>query len=71
MQKGGGLMVMKIFYTRHIFARQLDMLSEGEYKLLGTVRLNSVDNVNQNAFEEGIVLLKPAERGSWLLVQVS
>lgn len=66
----GRLMVMDNFYTRPVLARQLHVLSDGDCKILGTVRFTNVDGINRPALKEAIEDLKHAPRGEWRLVQV-
>ena len=64
----GRLFVTDNFYTRHALGKQLLRLTDGEARLLGTVRMNVVDAVNRPAIKKGIECLQRSERGSWLLV---
>lgn len=63
------LMAMNNFYTRHTLARQLHILSDGECKFVGTVRLNNIDAVNKRAVREAVETLKTAKNGEWRLCQ--
>lgn len=65
----GRLVIMDNFYTRHLLARQLAKLSDKEFAVLDTVRLNNVDYINSQAIKTALEQLKTAERGEWRLRQ--
>lgn len=61
---------MDDFYTRHVLARQLFCLSDGECGVLGTVRITNIDGINRSALKEAIEELKYSRRGEWRLFEV-
>lgn len=63
-------MVIDNFYTRHFLSCQLDRLSDGECKVLGSVRFSNIDSVNRAALKEAIESLKHEELGERRLDQV-
>ncbi len=62
-------LVMDNFYTRHVLARQLKILSDEDIRIIGTVRFNNVDAVNRPHLKEALSQISTKPRGSWLLVQ--
>lgn len=68
-QLQGRFVVTDNFYTRHVLGRQIKSFTDGEVKLLGTVRLNSVDTANRSVIKEATSLMKDKPRGSCLLFQ--
>jgi hypothetical protein len=56
------------FYTRHILASSLKAVTEGEYRLIGTVRFSNVETTNHHYLKTAIQQLKESLRGSWLIV---
>lgn len=69
-KQGGRFFVMDNFYTRHLQGRQLDIMSDCECKILGTVRFNNVDGPNRPALKDAIESLRNASPGDWRRVQV-
>lgn len=66
----GRLYVTDNFYTRHVFAKQLLLFTDGEAEMLVPIRMKTVDGVNIVGIKYGIKILGHSERGSWLLVHV-
>ena len=66
----GSIDVTDNFYTRHKLAQQLIKVTDGEMKMIGTVRLNLVDGVNRVNIKEAQGKLKDSERGHWALCEV-
>ncbi|ETK88251.1 hypothetical protein L915_07477 [Phytophthora nicotianae] len=66
--RGRRLLVSDNFYTRHTYARAIDAFTDGDVRVLGTVRLNLVDKHNKVAFEPAVECIAKQERGSWELV---
>ncbi|ETM97605.1 hypothetical protein PPTG_20034 [Phytophthora nicotianae INRA-310] len=65
---GRRLMVSDNFYTRHLLARALLKFTDGEARLLGTVRLNLVDKWNRKELTAAVARVSEIERSSWELV---
>lgn len=63
------ILFMDNFYTRHILANQLELLSEGDIRVIGTVLFNNVDSVNRPRLKEAYSTIASKPRGYWLLVQ--
>lgn len=57
------------FYTRHILASSLKKITDGEARLIGTVKFTNVDATNRKYLSNAIVEMKDAERGAWKLVR--
>ena len=57
------------FYTRHTLAKVLKDITDGEARLIGTVKYTNVDATNRTYLVEGIASMKDAPRGSWKLIQ--
>ncbi|GMF33858.1 unnamed protein product [Phytophthora lilii] len=65
---GRRLLVSDNFYTRHTYAPAVEAFTDGEVRLLGTVRMNLVDRFNKFALEPVIKRIAVQERGEWELV---
>ncbi|ETL80246.1 hypothetical protein L917_19249, partial [Phytophthora nicotianae] len=65
---GRRVLVTDNFYTRHTYARVIDLFTDGEVRLLGTVRMNLLDRFNKFALEPAVERIITQERGSWELV---
>lgn len=59
----GRLIKMDSYITRHVLARKLHVLSDGECKVLGTMRVTNVDRINRPALKDSIESLKHADSG--------
>ena len=57
------------FYTRHNLAISLKAITDGECRLVGTVKFTNVDSTNRYYLFKAIEQLKNSPRGSWLLVR--
>jgi hypothetical protein len=57
------------FYTSHRVAKALKTFTDGEARLIGTVRLNTVDCTNRYHLVKAIEMIETKDRGSWALVQ--
>ena len=66
---GKRVVFMDNFYTRHPLARKIKQLTNNEIKVIGTVKLNSLDAYNKKNITEAIERMKTALNGDWLLVQ--
>lgn len=64
-QMEGRLVIMDNNLTRHLLARQLNVLTDRVMKVLGTVFLNTLDAVNCPNIWKALNELQHAERGSW------
>ena len=56
------------FYTRHSFAKLLKLLTDGEIRILGTMRFNYVDKWSKSIIKESIKRVSNADRGTWELI---
>ena len=56
------------FYTRHVLAKCLKRMTDGEARVIGTVKFTNVDATNRFFLTQAIQQLKDADRGSWKLV---
>ncbi len=56
------------FYTRHNLAHALKIMTDGEARMIGTVRLSLVDATNRYWLEQAVKMISKKERGSWCLV---
>ncbi|ETL86097.1 hypothetical protein L917_14450, partial [Phytophthora nicotianae] len=65
---GRRLVVSDNSYTRHTFAHALQMFTDGETHLLGTVRINLVDKWNKPGVAAAIQRVDKGARGGWELV---
>ncbi|RLN74357.1 hypothetical protein BBJ28_00008624 [Nothophytophthora sp. Chile5] len=65
---GRRLIVSDNYYTRHILARALLVLTDGEVRTIGTCRMNYVDRWNKPSVVEAVQSMKGKPRGSWTLV---
>ena len=66
---GKRIVFMDNFYTRHPLARKIKQLTNNEIKVIGTVKLNSLDTYNKTNVVKAIEMMKDMPLGSWLLVQ--
>jgi hypothetical protein len=57
------------FYTRHSLAAALGKFTDGEAKIVGTIKFTNLDATNHYRVSQGIEQLKGANRGEWVLVQ--
>ena len=57
------------FYTRHVLAKVLKQITDGEARICGTVKFTNVDATNRTYLLKGIEELKDLPRGSWKLIQ--
>uniref|UniRef100_H3GEE4 PiggyBac transposable element-derived protein domain-containing protein n=1 Tax=Phytophthora ramorum TaxID=164328 RepID=H3GEE4_PHYRM len=67
-QDGHRLLVCDNFYTRHNLAKTLMAFTDGEMRMLGTVRISLQGKWNAAALETAKARVDAAERGSWELV---
>ncbi len=56
------------FYTRHRLAQALKKITDGEARLIGTVKFTNVNAANRFHLKNAIELLKDRPHGSWALV---
>ncbi len=56
------------FYARHRLAQALKKITDGEARLVGTVKFTNVDATNSFHLKNAIELMKDKPRGSWALV---
>ena len=66
---GKRVVFMDNYYTRHPFARKIKHLTNDEIKVIGTIKLNSLDTYNKTNVVRAIEMMKDVPMGSWLLVQ--
>ncbi len=57
------------FYTRHKLAISLKEITDGECRLVDTVKFSNVDSTNRYFLFKAIEQLKNSPRGLWLLVR--
>jgi hypothetical protein len=57
------------FYTQHNLAATLQKFTDGESKMIGTVKFTNVDGANQHHLSKAMELMKDAQRGEWMLVR--
>ena len=57
------------FYTRHLLANGLNTFTNGEGKLIGTIKFNTVNGINRPGLKTAYAKLEKAARGSWCLVR--
>jgi hypothetical protein len=60
---------MDNFYTRHNLAAVLQKFTDGESRVIGTIKFTNVDGTNRYHLSKAMELMKDAPRGSWRLVQ--
>ena len=66
---GKRVVFMDNYYTRHPFARKIKHLTNDEIKVIGTIKLNSLNTYNKTNVVRAIEMMKDVTMGSWLLVQ--
>ena len=57
------------FCTRHMLASVVKKMTNGEARIIGTVRFTNVDATNWHHLKKAIKQLKDSVRGSWKLVR--
>jgi hypothetical protein len=57
------------FYTCHQLAHALKVMTNGEAKMIGTVRFSNVDCTNRFYLQQAIDLIDAKPCGSWCLVR--
>ena len=57
------------YYTRHVLAKCLKNMTDGEARIIGTVKYTNVDATNRFYLTKAIQQLKDADRCSWKLVR--
>ncbi len=57
------------FYTRHTIGKALNAFTDGESRVIGTVKFTNVDATNRHYLSKAIELMKDASRGTWMLVR--
>ena len=65
---GNRYFFMDNYYTCHILAKKIKDLTDGEARVIGTVKFINIDATNRIGVQEGLELLKDASRGEWCLV---
>lgn len=63
----GRLDVTQSVYTRHAIEHALWALTDGEVRLLGSVRFNNLLGINHFIVKRAVDLVKDSERGTWLV----
>ncbi|KUF85454.1 hypothetical protein AM588_10000940 [Phytophthora nicotianae] len=67
-ENGRRLLVSDNFYTRHTLAKAVLAITDGETRMLGTVRQDWIGSLNKDAVADSIARVKTKPRGSWELV---
>ncbi|RLN49201.1 hypothetical protein BBJ28_00014775, partial [Nothophytophthora sp. Chile5] len=65
---GRRLLICENFYTRHVFAKAVLAFTDGDVKVLGTVRMDLVDRWNKPELKEAFKRVHARQRGAWELV---
>ena len=65
---GKRLFCMDNLYTRHTLGKCLKQITDGEARILGTVRPNLIDATNRVLVMKALEMAKSKERGQWILV---
>ena len=60
---------MDNFYTRHELAQRVMAMTNGEVRIVGTVRLNFVDVHNKKIVNQAIDILKTLPKHAWVLTR--
>ena len=66
---GSRVFFMDNFYTRHTLAQGLKQMTDGEAKIIGTVKFTNIDSTNRRYVAEGVTKLKDCARGSWSVIR--
>lgn len=64
------LVVMENYYTHHLLAKQLKILTDDEINVLLTDRINNLDAIHRTNVKKALTELQNVERGSWCLCHV-
>jgi hypothetical protein len=67
-QSGRRLVVSDNFYTRHDLVKAILEMTDGETRMLGTVRQDWIGRLNSRAVKVSIERVRTSQRGSWELV---
>ena len=66
---GSRVSFMDNFYTRHTLAQGLKQMTDGEAKIIGTVKFTNLDSTNRRYVAEGVTKLKDIARGLWSVIR--
>jgi hypothetical protein len=67
---GHRLMITDNFYTRHALAKAVKAFTDGETRMIGTVRENNVAASSKKAVEHSKARVSAGPRGSWELIAI-
>ena len=67
---GRRLFVTDNYYTRHTLAKNLKKETDGEARLLGTMKYTNMKKHDRETLEKATAVLESKPRGSWVLCQV-
>lgn len=67
--ENGGMVFIDNFYTQHLLAKKLDLLSDGECGIFGNVQIKNVDAINRPNLKQTLEELEHKNRGEWQLWQ--
>ena len=59
---------MDNYYTRHNLAGVVKSLTDGESRIIGTVKYTNIDTTDRVCVSHAMNVMKEAERGEWVLV---
>ena len=57
------------YYTRHSLASELKRITDGEARIIGTIKYNLVDSTNRLHLAKAMRMVEVQERGVWCLVR--
>jgi len=63
------VVVMDNFYTSVGLARTLDQLTDGEIKIIGTIKMNMVQGINRENVKQAETLMKNGDAHEWYLIR--
>ena len=68
-RSGGRVAFLDNFYTRHVLARKLSSITNGNVKICGTVKFNNIHTLNKPLVKAAINVLQNADRGESIPTQ--
>ena len=59
---------MDNFYTRHVLAKKVKSMTDGEARIIGTVKFTNIDGINRVCVKSALTKMKTVDRGTWCVV---
>jgi hypothetical protein len=66
---GKKIIVTDNFFTRHVLEKQEEILTDGEIKMIGTVKFINIDGISHPLVKEAMEKIQNCEKVSWMIHQ--